>query len=1157
MLFNNDGTVLYVVGLNDDEINAFTIPGFSENMLYVTDTTANFGIGTSTANSRLTVDGTSTFTDLLTLSGNAANIALGSNWLSGDGDDEGVFVNAVGNVGIGTSSPSSKLDVWGDFRVGTGSRPLVYANTAANQFTIGTSTVQVEYSNSDIPLFAISGSHTTGNPTMLLIKEEGLGQFQSPALQFERTIAPGDTRIGTINYANTGSIEGWTDVGDNIAGYLRFLTDGPSFAAPEERMRITSSGNVGIGTTSPYAKLSLNGDFALTGGVYDNTASLGINGMVMQTTGSGVQWVATSTLGFGGGTTFGTDNQIPVMNAAGNDFEYSNNLTFDNSVLTVTGDITLFGGGNSDNFAPAQASFSLVFDGSVDGPGLDLVWDMETYDGDLYVAFGNGTGDGDVYKYDGSTWTLIFAGTQEAIRSLEVFEDVLYMGQGNGGGNAAVFTYTASTSATSTSLATIAGRDYITDFEVYKNRLYAFVSGGAADDSEIYQLDADKLGWTRVHDQNGDNFMQSGALVAHNGVLYAIYGDNDLGDANEIHIYETPDGTTWTEYGVANLGPGSTINDYDRIYAEVFDNDVLIAGSRAGFGSNNELFFLGDLTTGDGGVSEDTAILIDLTNWTDFNGFWSMHVNGNRAYLGSESDIFYLEAGNRPVQGTAGAAFWDYRHINGFNFGGGSGFAGVGGLAVYQGSLYAGFDGSGSDIYRISDGDIGVISTSSQALNFVVPTNGGNATGTLWFEADVLIESIFDDPIGGKATTTGNNGYFKLSHVLVSNAGAYDVAEDYPTVDTNLKPGELLMYDDSNEGGVRRATREKVDLLTGVSSANPGFLLSQGSRNGMVATALVGRVPVLINNENGNIAVGDSITISSIDGEGKVAEFGDKAVGYALESYEFSTTTTYEQGDVMVYVSVHTALDEPTKLIIVGDVVGSGLTSSNKPSIMSRLRDLAGRFMDGVLSLTGLIIGSEEVPTGITIYDVVTGDPYCSVVANGETRTMAGTCEEVDFDDLDTTSNVNSALQPQSNPPEVDTTEPELTTLGEPQKTDPVETTGISTTTETMTDVDSEPTATSTEPVPTTKQAVATPDPTVLLDTSVGTTITPDSPNVPEDVLEELSNTDTTDDAGAEVVVRPNVEAETQHASQEVSEVVQTEATNDSSTVGGNDASTN
>ncbi len=55
-----------------------------------------------------------TMTGNLNMSGTSANVILGSNWLSGDGEDEGVFVNSVGNVGIGTTSPTlGKLQVNG------------------------------------------------------------------------------------------------------------------------------------------------------------------------------------------------------------------------------------------------------------------------------------------------------------------------------------------------------------------------------------------------------------------------------------------------------------------------------------------------------------------------------------------------------------------------------------------------------------------------------------------------------------------------------------------------------------------------------------------------------------------------------------------------------------------------------------------------------------------------------------------------------------------------------------------------------------------------------------------------------------------------------------------------------------------------------------
>jgi hypothetical protein len=49
----------------------------------------------------------------------STNIQLNNNFLSNDGGNEGIKIDNDGNVGIGTSSPTSKLDVTGNVKIGT------------------------------------------------------------------------------------------------------------------------------------------------------------------------------------------------------------------------------------------------------------------------------------------------------------------------------------------------------------------------------------------------------------------------------------------------------------------------------------------------------------------------------------------------------------------------------------------------------------------------------------------------------------------------------------------------------------------------------------------------------------------------------------------------------------------------------------------------------------------------------------------------------------------------------------------------------------------------------------------------------------------------------------------------------------------------------
>jgi hypothetical protein len=113
--------------------------------------------------------------------------------------------------------------------------------------------------------------------------------------------------LGTSSYANAViSIQG--------TGTTALLNIVSSTSA--SALFISNNGNVGIGTTSPVAKLSVLGDLffngnvtttglgyftsnlRLNGGFYDSSNATGTSGMVMLSTGTSTRWVATSTMGY-------------------------------------------------------------------------------------------------------------------------------------------------------------------------------------------------------------------------------------------------------------------------------------------------------------------------------------------------------------------------------------------------------------------------------------------------------------------------------------------------------------------------------------------------------------------------------------------------------------------------------------------------------------------------------------------------------------------------------------------------------------------------------------------------------------------------------------------------------------------------------------------
>ena len=186
-----------------------------------------------------------------------------------NGDRQALWVQSDGKVGIGNTDPSTKLEVDGSVTaksfIGDGSQ--LTGITAADNLGNHTATTTLSMTNHNV----------TGVNTMQINdpgENEGISWSGTAAKIF-------------VSPLNSG----------NADGYIRMINDGGiSFEAGSEDtedMVITSSGNVGIGTTSPGAKLEVNGGAIKVSPSYEETFMFGNTNETGTPSGDGFRFVFT------------------------------------------------------------------------------------------------------------------------------------------------------------------------------------------------------------------------------------------------------------------------------------------------------------------------------------------------------------------------------------------------------------------------------------------------------------------------------------------------------------------------------------------------------------------------------------------------------------------------------------------------------------------------------------------------------------------------------------------------------------------------------------------------------------------------------------------------------------------------------------------------
>jgi hypothetical protein len=286
------------------------------------------------------------------------------------------------------------------------------------------------------------------------------------------------------------------------------------------------------------------------------------------------------------------------------------------------------------------------------------------------------------------------------------------------------------------------------------------------------------------------------------------------------------------------------------------------------------------------------------------------------------------------------------------------------------------------------------------------------------------VRTWIDDPPGGYESTPiafAEESPEELPYDALKEA---NISTAYLTDDpSEFTDGDLVSMDTSGSAiKVKKANTPYDQTVMGVINNATSHILGE-ERADTVRVAMNGRAMVKANTKNGAIKIGDFITTSAISGEAQKATESGFVIGRALTALSSGT------GEVVVDINLHfeesSASDIEGRIAALENVLVQDINADQETeaevevetekererekkslvaSVFVAMQDFGMRIEKGVTFLKNLVVenltvGSSEKPTGITLYDEKTGEPYCLKISSGRTVTKKGECSDASEDE--------------------------------------------------------------------------------------------------------------------------------------------------------------